>query len=103
MSCRDTEGRGCSTLSFVVIREDVENRDDVETRELSNESLEKPESAGEVASGPSLFVRLNIRPMRLAADLAVGRRLRDLIDPGMLVYGETLYQLSIGSWSRFVL
>lgn len=88
MSYRDTEGRGCSTFSFVVIREDVENRDDVETRELSNESLEKPESAGEVASGSSLFVRLNIRPMRLAADLAVGRRLRDLIDPGMLVYGE---------------
>jgi hypothetical protein len=37
-----------------------------------------------IASGSSLFVRLNILPIRLAADLAVGLRLIDLIEPGMI-------------------
>lgn len=62
----------------------MENRDDVEGLGASKEALGDPVSIAAVISGSSLFVRLNIRPMRLAADLAVGLRLRDLIEPGMV-------------------
>lgn len=66
------------------MRELMENREDVEGRGASKEALGEPMSMAAVISGSSLFVRLNIRPMRLAADLAVGLRLRDLIEPGMV-------------------
>jgi hypothetical protein len=63
------------------MREDVEYREDVEGLVPSKESLGSVEV---IASGSSLFVRLNILPIRLAADLAVGLRLIDLIEPGIM-------------------
>lgn len=75
------EGEGDSPSSLTVIREDVEYREDIEGLVPSKESLGSVEV---IASGSSLFVRLNILPIRLAADLAVGLRLIDLIEPGMV-------------------
>lgn len=75
------EGEGDSASSLTVIREDVEYREDMEGLVPSKESLGSVEV---IASGSSLFVRLNILPIRLAADLAVGLRLIDLIEPGMM-------------------
>jgi len=73
-----------SASSFDPKRELIENREDVEGRGASEDTLGEPVSMAAVISGSSLFVRLNIRPMRLAADLAVGLRLMDVIDPGIV-------------------